>query len=186
MLKARKWEWKNPIPYWFPPQIFLKFLPPPSFFETLTYHLKRSGRGRKLMSFHLKIYVILFNSFCVFFMRSTLMFFLMFLLLPAIKNKTIIQTKTEDRKSVTSSNWERLTNPWKFFKPNKPTRQLSFWEFKILKWFYIIYYTLQDHTIHQLHFLQGFLPNSLYSYSDRCKKFFLRYYFTIIVHISQT
>ena len=33
--------------------------------------------------------------------------FRMFLLLPAIKNKTIIQNKTEDRQSVTSFNWAR-------------------------------------------------------------------------------
>ena len=39
----------------------------------------------------------------------------MFLLQPAIKYKTIIQTKTEDRQSVTSSNWTRLTNPRKHF-----------------------------------------------------------------------
>ena len=81
--------------------------------------------------------------------------FLMFLLLPVIKNKTIIQNKTEDRKSVTSYNWARLAIPWKLFKPNKPTRQLSSWKFEILRWFNIIDYTLQntfqDHTLHLPH-----------------------------------
>ena len=31
----------------------------------------------------------------------------------------------------------------KLSKPNKPARQFSFWEFKILRWFRIIDYTLQ-------------------------------------------
>ena len=44
-----------------------KFLPLPYFLETLSSHLKTGlGRGRKLMFFHLKKYVILFNSSCVF------------------------------------------------------------------------------------------------------------------------
>ena len=55
------------------------------------------------MCFHLKIYLILFNSFCMFWLEH-IDVFLMFLLLLAIKNKTIIQNKTEDRQSVTSSN----------------------------------------------------------------------------------
>ena len=148
------------------------------------------GEDRKLMSFHLKIYVILFNSFSMC-LLDHIDVFLMFLLLPVIKNKTIIQNKTEDRKSVTSYNWARLAIPWKLFKPNKPTRQLSSWKFEILRWFNITDYTLQntfqDHTLHLPHIWQGCLPRMcLYSYFDRCKKFFLRYYFTIIVHISQT
>ena len=42
------------------------------------------------MYFHLKVYVILFNSFCVFLLVH-IDVFLMFLLLLAIKNNTIIQ-----------------------------------------------------------------------------------------------
>ena len=44
-----------------------KFLPLPNFSETLSSPLKKEkGGGRKLMCFYLKIYVILFKSFCVF------------------------------------------------------------------------------------------------------------------------
>ena len=44
-----------------------KFLPLPHFLETLFSPLKKGvGGGRKLMRFHLKIYVILFNSSFVF------------------------------------------------------------------------------------------------------------------------
>ena len=100
---------------------------------------KWEGGGKKIMCFHLKIYVMLFNSFCVFLLEHIDAFW-MFLQLPAIKNNTIIQNKEEDRISVTSSSWARLTNAWKLFKPNKPTRQLSFWEFKILRLFTIIDY----------------------------------------------
>ena len=89
--------------------------------------------GGELMCFHLKVYAILFNSFCVFLLEHVNVFWI-FLLLLAIKGTTIIQNKTEDRQSATSSNWARLTNPWKLFKPNKITRQLSFWEFKINNW----------------------------------------------------
>ena len=60
------------------------------------------GWGKKLMCFHLKIYIILFNSFCVFLLEHINVFG-MFLLLPAIKNKILIENKTEDWKSVTSS-----------------------------------------------------------------------------------
>ena len=92
------------------------------------------------MCFHLKIYLILFNSFCMFWLEH-IDVFLMFLLLLAIKNKTIIQNKTEDRQSVTSSNWARRTNPRQLFKPNKPTRQLSFWEIQKFEvvWHYWLY-----------------------------------------------
>ena len=125
-----------------PTDFLKKFLPLLYFLETLSSPFKKAvGGGIKLICFHLKIYVILFNSSCV-------------LLLEHI-TVTIIQKKTEDRQSVTSSSWARLTNPWKLFKPNKPTRQLSFWEFKILRWFTIIDYTLQntlqDHTLDLLH-----------------------------------
>ena len=53
----------------FSPTDFLKkFLPLPNFLETLSYSLKKGmGGGRKLMCFHLKINVILFNSFCALF-----------------------------------------------------------------------------------------------------------------------
>ena len=44
----------------------------------------------------------------------------------------------------------RIINILRFFKPNKPKEQLSFWEVKILGWFAITGYTLQnalqDHT----------------------------------------
>ena len=49
-------------------------------------------------------HVILLNSFYVFLLEHVFDVFRMFLLLPAIKNKTIIQNKTEDRQSVTSFN----------------------------------------------------------------------------------
>ena len=129
-----------------PTDFLKKFLPLPYFLETLSSPLKKGvGGGRKLMCFHLKIYVILFNSSCVFLLEHIDVFWI-FLLLPTIKNKTIIQNKTEDRQSVTSSSWARLTNPL----------QLSFWEFKILRWFTIIDYTLQnklqDHTFISLSF----------------------------------
>ena len=50
------------------------------------------------MCFHLKVYVILFNSFCVFLLEH-IDAFGMFLLLPAIKSKTIIGNKTDDSQS---------------------------------------------------------------------------------------
>ena len=78
------------------PTDFLKtFLPLLYFLETLSSPLKKGvGGDRKLMCFHLKIYVILFNTFCVFLLEH-IDVFLTFLLLPAIKNKTKIQNKTE-------------------------------------------------------------------------------------------
>ena len=80
-----------------PTDFLKKFLPLPYFLETLSSPLKKGvGGGRKLMCFHLKIYVILYNSFCVFLLEHIDVFG-MFLLLPAIKNKTIIENKTEDR-----------------------------------------------------------------------------------------
>ena len=132
------------------PTDFLKtFLPLPIFWHVILPSKKGMGGGEKLMCFHLRIYLKLFNSSCVFLLEHIDVFW-MFLLLSAIKNKTIIQNKTEDWHSVTSSNWVRLTNLYKVFKPSKPTRQLSFWEFKILRWLNILDYTLQnalqDHT----------------------------------------
>ena len=59
------------------------------------------------MCFHLKIYVILFKSFCVFLLEH-IDVFSMLLLLPNIKNKTILQNKTEDRQLATSSNRVRM------------------------------------------------------------------------------
>ena len=131
----RKWKWKNTISFWFLPQVFLKHFSPSQFFGNfiLVFKKKWVGGGRKLMRFHIKVYVILFNSFCVFLLEN-----IDVLLVLSIKNNTIIQNKTGDRQSITSSSWARLTNPWKLFKSNKPTRQLSFWEFKILRWFTII------------------------------------------------
>ena len=162
------------------PSNFLKqFLPLPNFLETLYSPLKKGvGEDGKLMFFHLKIYVILFNSFCVFLLEHTDVFW-MFLLLPAIKNKTIIQNKQKiNNPSHPPVEQDYTTNQWKLFKRNKPTRQLSFWEFKILS-------TLQqkDHLlfISLIFSLQGCLPSwSLYSYSDWFRKFFPRYCFTII------
>ena len=50
-----------------PTDFLTKFLPLPNFSETFSSPLKKGvGGDRKLMCFHLKIYVILFNSFCVF------------------------------------------------------------------------------------------------------------------------
>ena len=131
------------------------------------------GGDWKLIYFHLKIYAILFNSFCAFLLEQTDVFG-MFLLLPTIKKKKkkkIIENKTEDRQSVTSLQLKRdLTNPWKLFKPNKPTTHLSFWEFKILRWFAIIDYTLQnrlqDHTLHLASFFTtSYLVCPYYNYS---------------------
>ena len=103
------------------------------------------------MCFHLKIYVLC-NSFCVFLLERIDVFW-MFLVLPAIKNKTIIKNKTEDRQSVTYSSWARLTKAWKLFKPNKPTRQLRFWEFRILRWFTVIDYTVQSTPQDHIHLI---------------------------------
>ena len=132
-----------------PPDFLISFLLLPIFWHVILPSKKGVGRGEKLMCFHLRIFLKLFNSSCVFLLEHIDVFW-MFLLLPAIKNKTVIQNKTEDRQSITSSNWVRLTNLYKVFKPSKPTRQLSFWEFKILRWLNILDYTLQnalqDHT----------------------------------------
>ena len=87
----------------FPREFIKKFLPLNNFFKTLCSSLKKGVEGgRKLMCFHLKICVILFNSFCVF-LLGHIDIVLMFLLLPVTKNKTIIQNKTEGRQSATSS-----------------------------------------------------------------------------------
>ena len=66
----------------------------------------------------------------------------MFLPLPAIKNKTIIQNKQKiNNQSHPPVERDYITNQWKLFKPNRTTRQLSFCEFKIFR-------TLQqDHTL---------------------------------------
>ena len=86
-----------------PTDFLTNFLLLPNFLETFSSPLKNGVEGyRKLMCFHLKIYVILFNSFCVFLLEHFDVF-LMFLLLPAIKSKTIMQNKTEDKQSVASS-----------------------------------------------------------------------------------
>ena len=53
----------------------------------------------------------------------------------------------------------------KTLKPSKSMEQLSFLEFKILVWFKIIGYTIQDHTLHfSLIFtrIEGLLSRSLY------------------------
>ena len=43
-----------------------KFLPLPSFLETVSSPIKKGVGGGEKLCFHLKICVILFNSFCVF------------------------------------------------------------------------------------------------------------------------
>ena len=109
--------------------------------------LPRISKGKVT---NLRSYVILFNFLCVL-VRAYWCFFNVFTAV-GHKNRAMTQNKTEDKQSVTSSNWPRLTNPWKLFKPNKHTTELSFREFKILRWFTIIDYTLrntlQDHTLH--------------------------------------
>ena len=74
------------------------------------------------MCFHLKIYVILFNSFCVFLLEHIDVFSTL-LLLPDIKNKTILQNKTEDRQL------DHIL---------QQSENESLWEFKILRQFNII------------------------------------------------
>ena len=88
----KKLKWKSPLPFCFLPQIFWKKnYPLPNILKTLSSSLKKEvGRGRKLMCFHLKIYVILSNTFCVFLLGHIDAFW-MFLLLPAVKSKTIKQ-----------------------------------------------------------------------------------------------
>ena len=70
------------------------------------------GGGRKIMCFHLKIYVILFNFFCVFLLEHIIDFFGMFLLLLAIKNETIIENKMED--------WQYQSHLPQLSEANKP------------------------------------------------------------------
>ena len=65
----------------------LKNFTPTQLFPNFILRFKQgAGGGRKLMPFHLKIYVILFNSIYVFLLEHIDVFW-MFLLLPAIKNK---------------------------------------------------------------------------------------------------
>ena len=101
----------------FPTDFLTKFLPLPNFLETFSSPLEKGvgGGDGKPTWFHLKIYVILFNSFCVFLLEHIYVFWL-FLLLPAIKNKTIIQNKTEDRQSVASSQLSEMTKPMETFQ----------------------------------------------------------------------
>ena len=60
--------------------------------------------------------------------------------------------KIKDRQQVPPSHQVRTTNTYGNFKPNKPKGQLNFLEVKILGWFTIICYTLQnallDHTLY--------------------------------------
>ena len=116
---------------------FIKFLALPNFLESFSSPLKKGvGWDRKLMCFHLKIYVILFNSFSLFLLEHIGVFW-MFLLLPAVE-------------------WD-LTNPWKLFKPNELTWQLSFWDLRIWRWFTIIDYTLQNTLQDHMHLLHQFI-----------------------------
>ena len=99
-----------------PTDFLTKFLPLPNFLETFSSPFKKEvGGDRKLMCFHLKIYEILFNSFCVFLLEH-IDVFSMLLLLPVIKNKTIIQNKTEDRQSVASSQLSETNKPTETFQ----------------------------------------------------------------------
>ena len=60
----------------FPREFVKKFLLLPNFVETWCSSLKKGAEGgRKLMCFHLKIYLILFNSFCVFLLEHSDVFF---------------------------------------------------------------------------------------------------------------
>ena len=154
---SQKWKWKGPILFWFPPQIFLKNSSPNHFFWNFVLSIKKEiGGRRKLMCFYRKIYVILVNSFCVFLLEHIDVFW-MFLLLPAIKNKT------KDRKSVTSSNWVRLRNPWKLsnqkdLQDSSVYGNSKFWGG--LTWL-IIHFKMHIKIIHffSLIFLQGCLPS---------------------------
>ena len=67
----------------------------------LPFKKKGVGGDRKLICFHLKIYVILFNSFCLFLSEHIDVFWMF--LLPTVKSKTVIQNKKKDRQSVASS-----------------------------------------------------------------------------------
>ena len=95
------------------------------------------------MCFHLKIYVILFNSFCVFLLEHIDIFWMLLLLL-ATENNTIMQNEKEDRESVTSSSWVRLANPWKLFKQTYKTAQflgIQYFEMVYYYWLYTSKYT---------------------------------------------
>ena len=64
---GEKMKMKKPYAILVSPTDFLKNLSPTQFFWNFILPCKKGlGRGRKLMCFYLKIYVILFNSFCVF------------------------------------------------------------------------------------------------------------------------
>ena len=111
--------------------------------------------------------------------------------LPVITTMALLPNKTENTQSVKPFNWARLTNQWKFFRSNKPTRQLiSSWEFKISRSFNIIDYTLQN-TLQDIHFISfafykckgaylicAYIP----SYFERCKKLFLSSFYHYWTH----
>ena len=139
---------------------FWKSVPKLDFLKEVSVTMIANSEKIKMKSFHsillsrhryfFPIFWKLYPRLCVLLLEHIDVFW-MFLLLPVIKNKAIIQNKTENRQLITSSSWSSLTNPWKLFKANKPARQLSFWEFKTLGWFTIIDYTLQN--THQDHIL---------------------------------
>ena len=99
------------------------------------------------MCIHLKIYIIIFDSFCVFFLEH-FDFFKMLLLLSAMFDTVFAKTqnfhfhdqikqKTDNKLHVLLS--ENKKPIWKLFKPNNPKGQLSFFEVV-----YNIDYTFQN------------------------------------------
>ena len=108
------------------------------------------------MCIHVKIYVIILDSFYVLLLKH-FDFFLMFLLLSTMFDivfHKIFMTKQNKRQTMSSifPSSENNEPIWKLFKQNKPKEQLSFLGVKILEWFTIIGYTIQntflDHTLH--------------------------------------
>ena len=79
---SEKMKMKKFHPILVSPTDFLKKIFPLAYFiETLSSTLKKwVGGGKKLMCFHLKVYVILFDSFCMFLLEHIDVFW-MFLLL---------------------------------------------------------------------------------------------------------
>ena len=86
-----------------------------------------------------KMYVIKSDFFCVFLLEH-LDVFLMFILLPAMLDMffssqelpILWPNKAGDGHCIPSSHRVRITNQWNSFKPNKPKRQLIYWEVKSL------------------------------------------------------
>ena len=62
-----------PSPFWFPLQIFLKIAPTTHFVLKISFRSFKNtggtGRGQETMLIHLKIYIIIFASFCAFLLK---------------------------------------------------------------------------------------------------------------------